>query len=494
MPPTFSSQRSSPPPPPPQHHYSPKKTKPSLLKTTFNSIKSQPGFRLTGWLVITLIFQALIIVFFLQDSSSAPAPSRLQSFQAPTDKECKFGRIYVYDLPPEFNADLLKNCNDLDPWKSRCNAVSNGGFGPKATNLGSVVPENLLPAWYWTDMYIGEVIYHVRVMDYKCRTLDPLQATAFYVPFYPGLAVGKYLWFNYTSKDRDRPSEMLLDWLTKQPYWKKSNGADHVFAFGRLTWDFRRQTDKDTDWGTSFIYMPLMKNVIKITVERSPWDELEFSVPYPTSFHPRSESDIVQWQSYIRSRTRHSLFTFVGATRTKIKNDFRGLLMDYCKSESGSCRVVDCSVTRCSDGATAILEAFLDSDFCLQPKGDGSTRRSFFDCMLAGSIPVYFWEGSFQGQYEWHLPINAKTYSVFINHNDVRNGENGTVRIRKVLEGYTKDEVKKMRETIVDLLPRLLYAESSKGLGNNTKDAFDVTMERVLRRIQLQNLRKKQNF
>lgn len=481
MPPTFGD-----------HHYSSNKTKTSLLRNTFNSIKSQPaGLRLTGWLLITLLFQAFIFIFFLRDSASS-RPQRIQ-YTTNNNKECKFGKVYVYDLPPIFNTDLLKNCHDLDPWKSRCNAVSNGGFGPKATDLNGVVPENLIPAWYWTDMYAGEVIYHARVMNYKCRTLDPEEATAFYVPFYPGLAIGKYLWFNYTAKDRDRPSEMLLDWLTKQPYWRKRNGADHVFVFGRLTWDFRRQTDKDSEWGTRLIYMPLMKDVMKITVERSPWDELEFSVPYPTSFHPRSGSDVVQWQSYIRARTRHSLFTFVGATRNKIKNDFRGLLMNYCKklAETGSCRAVDCSVTKCADGAPAILEAFLDSEFCLQPKGDGSTRRSFFDCMLAGSIPVYFWEGSFKGQYEWHMPLNAKTYSVFIDHNDVRNGENGTISIKKVLEGYSKEEVKKMRETIIDFIPKLLYAESSKSLGDNTKDAFDITIEKVLRKIQLQNLRKK---
>ncbi|KAL0307182.1 UNVERIFIED_CONTAM: Xyloglucan galactosyltransferase XLT2 [Sesamum radiatum] len=90
-----------------------------------------------------------------------------------------------------------------------------------------------------------------------------------------------------------------------------------------------------------------------------------------------------------------------------------------------------CSITHCYDGAPAILEAFLDSDFCLQPKGDGFTRRSAFDCMLAGSIPVYFWRGSTEYQYEWHLPKLAQTYSVFIDHNVVRND---TSIIKQVLQ------------------------------------------------------------
>ncbi|KAL2493683.1 glycosyltransferase 18 [Forsythia ovata] len=455
------------------------------LNNSLRSVKSHISFNHCVWLCITILLQVLIIVYLNRASLATPSlPTIRHQFQqapAPEDQTCKYGRIYVYDLPPVLNKELLESCTDLDPWSSRCNAVSNGGFGPRATGLDGVVPKNLSPAWYWTDMYAAEVIYHDRMLNYKCRTLSQDQATAFYIPFYVGLAVGKYLWFNYTSKDRDRHSVMMLDWVKSQPPWIRSNGSDHFIMLGRLTWDFRRLTDSDSEWGTSFIYMPLMKNVLRLSVERSEWDPLEISVPYPTAFHPRSESDILQWQNSLRVRKRTSLFCFVGATRKKIKNDFRGVLMSYCKKESESCRVVDCSITQCYDGAPAILEAFLDSDFCLQPKGDGFTRRSMFDCMLAGSIPVYFWRGSFENQYEWHLPEDALTYSVFIDHNHVRNGTS----IRNILEGYSREKVRKMREKIIDFLPKFLYGRSNSNLGNFT-DAFDISMDGVLRRFKHQ--------
>ncbi|CAK9133175.1 unnamed protein product [Ilex paraguariensis] len=272
--------------------------------------------------------------------------------------------------------------------------------------------------------------------------------------------------------------------MLDQPYWPRSNGSDHFIMLGRLTWDFRRLTDSDTEWGSKFIYMPSMKNVMRLAVERSPWDDLEVSVPYPTAFHPRSNSELVQWQSFISARKRTSLFCFVGATRKKIKNDFRGLLMSYCKNESDSCRVVDCAATHCYDGAPAILEAFLESYFCLQPKGDGFTRRSFFDCMLAGSIPVYFWKGSFMNQYRWHLPGAYESYSVFIDHTDVRNGSS----IRKVLERYSEKEVRSMRERIIELVPKFVYSWSTQDLGN-TKDAFDIAIDGVLRTFKEQSER-----
>ncbi|KZV46127.1 hypothetical protein F511_31282 [Dorcoceras hygrometricum] len=477
--------------------YSPRKSKKLEIRTTLQSVKSHVSSHRWAWLAAAISLQVLLILLLSRASPPPPSPTTYtQNRQTETttlppgpDDVCQFGRVYIYDLAPMLNEELLRNCHDIDPWSSRCNAVSNGGFGPSALGLDDVVPRNLTPAWYWTDMYSAEVIYHERMKNYICRTMNEDEATAFYIPFYAGLAVGRYLWGNYTSKDRDFHSITMLNWVKNQTPWMKSNGSDHFIVLGRLTWDFRRLTDNDTEWGTRFIYMPLMKNVLKLSVERSPWDPLEISIPYPTAFHPRSESDIRVWQDFIRSRQRSSLLTFVGATRKKIKNDFRTVLMSYCKNESSWCRVVDCSVTRCYDGAPAILEAFLGSNFCVQPKGDGSTRRSAFDCMLAGSIPVYFWRGSFEKQFEWHLPASYDKYSVFIDNNDVRNDSS---IIKKVLEKYSTEEVRQMRERIINFVPKFLYSRSNVNLGKFT-DAFDITMDEVLIRFSRQKMFSKQH-
>lgn len=311
-----------------------------------------------------------------------------------------------------------------------------------------------------------------------CLGVD-LQATAFYIPFYVGLAARKYLWVNHTAEEIDFHSVMTLNWIKNQAPWKRTNGSDHFIVIGRLTWDFRRISPHDgKEWGTSFLYMPLMKNVLHLGPERMKWDPLEFSIPYPNPFHPRSKHDIHQWQSFLRHRERSKLFCFVGGARKRIENDFREVVMTYCKNEQDACQLVDCSVTPCLDGAVETLQAFLDSDFCLQPKGDGDTRRATFDCMLAGGVPVFFWKGSFTNQYVWHLPIAAETYSVFIDNKVARND---TSIIRRVLEKYSREEVKRMRETIIDLIPNIVVSSSDADLGD-VKDAFDITMEAVLKR------------
>ncbi|CAK7337120.1 unnamed protein product [Dovyalis caffra] len=397
------------------------------------------------------------------------------------ESSCEFGRIFVYDLPSALNKELVTDCDELNPWSSSCAALSNDGFGPVATGISSVVPENLAPAWYWTDQFVTEILVHNRILNHKCRTKDPNNATAFYIPFYVGLAVGKFLWLkNSSAKERDFHCEMMLKWVQDQPYFQRNEGWDHFLTMGRISWDFRRS--KDEDWGSSCIYKPGMRNITRLLIERNPWDYFDVGVPYPTGFHPRSDNDIVQWQDFVRNRNRKNLFCFAGAKRSKIKNDFRGLLLNHCRNESDSCRVVDCAGSKCSNGTSTILEAFLDSAFCLQPRGDSFTRRSIFDCMIAGSIPVLFWNRSAYYQYEWFLPAEPQSYSVFIDRNAVKNG---TISIRTVLESYSEDEIRRMREKVIEFIPKFVYARPQEGL-ETTKDAFDVAVDGVFRRFKEQ--------
>ncbi|KAF5961183.1 xyloglucan galactosyltransferase XLT2-like [Camellia sinensis] len=465
---------------------SPKKPKKhELNNNTLNSIKSHCSLYPCKWIFISILsIQFLILVitrtlpipFFLQQLLP---PSKTTTYHSSTQTQCPSGTIYVYDLPPRFNRDLVHTCNDSDPWHWRCGAVSNDGFGPRATELAGIVPENLASAMFWTNQFASEMLFHNRLLNYKCRTLEPESAAAFYIPFYAGLAVGKYLWHNHTMRDRD--CEMLLNWVQNQRFWRRSKGSDHFITLGRITWDFRRLDQPEIDWGSSFINMAGMRNVTRFVIERAPRDYYDVGVPYPTGFHPRTDSDVVEWQSFVRNQNRSSLFCFVGGARADFKNDFRALLLNQCGNESDSCRLIDCGKTECAVGRTPSLETFLGSDFCLQPRGDSYTRRSVFDCMLAGSIPVFFWFRTAYDQYEWFLPGEPESYSVFIDRRHVRNG----LSIKKVLEQYSREEVRKMREKVIELIPKFVYAKPSEGL-ENIRDAFDIAIDGVLKRFKQQ--------
>ncbi|KAL5139803.1 Xyloglucan galactosyltransferase XLT2 [Glycine soja] len=446
------------------------------------------------WILFTVLFIQILLLCNLHSfPSSIPPP--LSPIPAATDTDtttttvhhstrtldqCGSGKVFVYDLPQTFNNEILLHCDNLNPWSSRCDALSNDAFGRSAAALAGIVPEDLLPAWHWTDQFVTEIIFHNRLINHKCRVMEPESATAFYMPFYAGLAVGKYLWFNSTAEERDRHCDMMLQWIQDQPFFKRSNGWDHFISMGRITWDFRRSKDKD--WGSSCLYKPGIRNVTRLLIERNPWDYFDVGVPYPTGFHPRSKSDVTRWQSFLRERQRHALFCFAGAPRRAFPDDFRGLLLSQCRDSGESCRAVNCTGTRCSNGTSAIMETFLDSDFCLQPRGDSFTRRSIFDCMVAGSIPVFFWRRTAYLQYEWFLPVEPESYSVFIDRNAVKNG---TLTVKNVLEKFTKEEVRKMREKVIEYIPRLVYANTKQGL-DGVEDAFDVAIEGVFKRIKEQ--------
>lgn len=469
------------------------------FKTTFQSLFNLQNPR--AWIFLIFVFIQILLFFNLRRfPASIPAPHhnfptrlavvdggrRIQNYTVldsiPTinNDECSSGRIFVYDLPKFFNQEILDNCDNLNPWSSRCNALSNDGLGEIATGLAGIVPENLLPSWYWTDQFVSEIIFHNRMLNHKCRTMEPESAAGFYVPFYVGLAVGKYLWMNTsTAKDRDSHCEKMLIWLNEQPYYKESNGWDHFITMGRITWDFRRS--KDEDWGSSCIYKPGLRNITRLLIERNPWDYFDIGIPYPTGFHPSSFSDITRWQSFVRNRRRKSLFCFAGAPRRSFRNDFRAVLLNQCRNSGGSCHAVDCGGSKCANGTSAITETFLDSDFCLQPRGDSFTRRSIFDCMVAGSIPVFFWRRTAYLQYQWFLPEEPGSYSVYIDRNAVKNGTS----VKAVLESFTKEEVMKMREKVIEYIPRMVYAKHNEGI-EGVKDAFDYATEGVLTRFKEQ--------
>ncbi|XP_021730197.1 xyloglucan galactosyltransferase XLT2-like [Chenopodium quinoa] len=421
-------------------------------------------------LCLLSLFLLLQLLFLTSFSDHRPpfltaATSAAVSSTIPPLDQCENGKIFVYDLPSQFNSDLYKNCDKSSVWGNWCGALSNDGFGHKVTENNHLMPENLAGAWYSTDQFSSEVLFHNRLLFHKCRTLEPESATAYYIPFYAGIAVGKYMMDDFSPKDRDQHCEMMLEWVQgNYPYFNRSNGWDHFLVMGRITWDFRWYGDQG--WGSRCITMPSMTNVTRLLIEKNPWD-----------YFADQPSDVVLWQEFVRSRERRSLFCFAGGTRGWVENDFRGLLLSQCQDSFESCRLVDCSGGQ-GCGTSVILESFLDSEFCLQPRGDSFTRRSIFDCMLAGSIPVFFWKRSAYLQYEWFLPGESESYSVFIHRDEVRNG----TLIKTVLEKYGKEEIKRMREKVVETIPKLIYAKPNEGLGS-MKDAIDIAVDGVLKRI-----------
>ncbi|CAK9159978.1 unnamed protein product [Ilex paraguariensis] len=355
----------------------------------------------------------------------------------------------------------------------------NLGLGPQVRNCDVVLQNK---NWFATNQFMLEIIFHNRMKQYKCLTNDSSIASAIYVPFYAGLDVGRYLWGGFNTSVRDFDAMDLVKWLSGKPEWKRLRGRDHFFVAGRITWDFRRRMDDDeSGWGNKLASLPEIRNMTMLTIESSPWSNQDFAIPYPTYFHPSSNIEVIQWQNKVREQKRKYLFSFVGASRPNLKSSIRSEIIEQCLVSEGTCKLLDCITNNCHNPVN-VMKMFQSSIFCLQPPGDSYTRRSTFDSILAGCIPVFFHPGTAYIQYIWHLPKNYTKYSVFISENDIRDKK---ANIENILLGISEDEASAMREEVVRLIPRVIYADPRSRLESfDLEDAFDIAVKRVLERVE----------
>ncbi|KAL6978743.1 Xyloglucan galactosyltransferase mur3 [Sarracenia purpurea var. burkii] len=405
---------------------------------------------------------------------SFPFMTALRTIENKSDP-CGGRYIYVHDLPPRFNEDMLKECRSLSLWTNMCKFTTNAGLGPPLENVEGVFSDT---GWYATNQFAVDVIFSNRMKQYECLTQDSSLAAAIFVPFYAGFDIARYLW-GYNVSVRDAASLDLVDWLGKRPEWSIMGGKDHFLVAGRITWDFRRLSDEDSNWGNKLLFLPAAKNMSMLVVESSPWNANDFGIPYPTYFHPAKDSDVFIWQDRMRNLERKWLFSFAGAPRPDNPKSIRGPIIDQCK-KSNLCKLLECDFgeSKCHS-PSSIMKMFQGSLFCLQPQGDSYTRRSAFDSILAGCIPVFFHPGSAYTQYTWHLPKNYSKYSVFIPEDNIRKRN---VSIEQKLSQISPEQVKIMREEVIGLIPRLIYADPRSKLETH-KDAFDLAVQAVIEKV-----------
>ncbi|KAK9131589.1 hypothetical protein Scep_011117 [Stephania cephalantha] len=443
-------------------------------------------FFVSLWFLILLVFLFRIqtsssssssILLLLYSSSSDPDPPA-----APTSS-CHIpnASVYVYQLPPKFNAGLLRDCRHLNVYTDMCPHVANRGLGQPLPEMG--------PSWFATHQFIAEMIFHARMENHPCRVLHPHDATLFYVPFYGGLHASS----NFRQPDlaaRDRLALDLADYLTGQPWWGRRGGRDHFLALGRTAWDFMRRDDDDdpaADFGANcLLNLAPIKNMSVLSVERHPWEgHNQRGIPYPSYFHPLRRDELVTWQNRMRRISRPHLFSFAGAPRSGVeKAAIRDEIIRQC-GESRRCRLLKCGrsgATECHNPSTIIHQVMSRSHFCLQAPGDSFTRRSTFDSVLAGCIPVFFSPHTAYTQYQWYLPPDRSDYSVYMDHDDE---DKTVINIEEELLKIPEEKVEMMRRRVIALIPTLTYLHpnstnsAAAGEGPVLWDAVDVALQHL---------------
>lgn len=345
-----------------------------------------------------------------------------------------------------------------------------------------------------------ELIFHRRMLEYPCLTSDPNQANAIYLPYYGGIDSLKYLFGPEVNSSFQHGLD-LYDYLVHQDspkIWYKNFGHDHFLVMARAAWDFSQPLANDPPiFGTSFLELPEFYNVTALTFEARAFPWQERAIPYPTSFHPPNLAYFEAWINRLRRTRRTTLMLFAAGggipvnpnIKRSIRLEFDNItsMINFNGSSSSYkytklCEFIDCSNGICEHDPIRVMKPMLQASFCLQPPGDTPTRRSTFDGILAGCIPVFFEELSAKKQYQWHLPEEKfEEFSVFIPKEEV---VFKGVKILDVLMSIPRAEVRRMREKVLEMISRVMYRKHESSLGlRSKKDAFDIAVEGTLERI-----------
>lgn len=340
-----------------------------------------------------------------------------------------------------------------------------------------------------------ELVFHSRMLEYPCLTSDPSHANAIYVPYYGGLDSLKYLFGPEVNSSFQHGLELyhFLVHVDSPNIWSRNNGHDHFMVMARPAWDFNQPLNSDPlFFGTSFLELPEFYNVTALTLEGRAYPWQEQAIPYPTSFHPPNLAFFESWVNRLRRSRRTTLMLFAAGGGISANPNIRRSIRLECEnvtsmSANGTgyeklCEFVDCSNGICEHDPIRFMKPMLQASFCLQPPGDTSTRRSTFDGILAGCIPVFFEDLSAKKQYGWHLPEEKyEEFSVSIPKEDV---VFKGLSILDVLTSIPRAQVRRMREKVLEMMPRVMYRKHGSSLGlRSKKDAFDIAIQGTLERI-----------
>lgn len=122
-------------------------------------------------------------------------------------------KVYVYELPSKYNSDWLSN--------KRCN----------------------------NHLFASEVAIHKALMKSDVRTFDPSEADFFFVPVYVSCNFSTVNGFPAIGHARALLSSAVELISSELPFWKRSNGSDHVFVASH-------------DYGACFHAMVTLQNAL----------------------------------------------------------------------------------------------------------------------------------------------------------------------------------------------------------------------------------------
>lgn len=287
-------------------------------------------------------------------------------------------RIYVYDLPKEFNTDLSRNNPDCR-WDS---------------------------PYTWQTKYTLEVYLHEMFLISEMRTLDPNEADLFYMPVY----VGCFLHSHGTNFIKTQNLILRAQkWARSHfAYWDRLQGRDHVFTLthdiGACIAPFQelRHAILITNTGELLnrkaafsvytdMYTKGYKDVHDLSLPCfNPWKDI---VAPPMI----NDEYMLNWHKAKKQERRNLLATFRGTIidRPGWKFYSRGIRQRWLKKYEFDEKIKITAVhpregfgKKAAHYQATYRQDFLSSKYCLCPPGWATWTPRLYEALLLGCIPA----------------------------------------------------------------------------------------------------------
>ena len=398
----------------------------------------------------------------LEEKHKNPQSLKLLNFLPPY-------RIYIYDLPSTFNDDIvLCHTNNL------CYDISGSGQGKVFSSDNGIKLRN---TWHGAlDLTI-----HYRLSHSVYRTKDPEQADVFYVPYYAQMlqhCTGKAI----MGFDEKVLMDLYMN-ITKLPYFVA--GKPHFTTLGQPEGLFHMW--KAPKWIANILYIVLEKaHQPRHTNHRNLFHSA-LVAPYPAYGHfTKTDGGAYMNKTLNMPRKVHVFFAgksrSAGLSRSKA---IRDMVVKQMPEETTSSfqtfykRCNNCHDdviwfwvdTKCTATNSAKIVGWMqNSVFCLQPPGDTATRKSFFDSVISGCIPVIFEYKSTRITYPFDTKIDYRKFTVMIPANKT---------FTEVLDPYRNntDAVDQLQKNLSTVAKYLQYNDNSTP--DADVDAFHLLMQEV---------------
>ena len=307
-------------------------------------------------------------------------------------------KIYIYDLPTKYNKNLL-GCRHHMFHFEQC------VYGPTLHKEPGVIFTD-------TCQFTLDVILHHNLLFSPYRTLNPEEADVFYVPFYGAV--------HCFCRSGEQLESRLITEINRFPYYRQ--GKPHILSVGKIEKEQSSTTCplllQEWTWNTTalgiesyyFKRLPLTDEK-RHRMRNAPRGYPKFVVvPYPSYVH-FDEPSGGHYHNGIYSHKRR-VFVFLAAGDGRF-NPFRNIIVDklptktrmspeaYYTSEQHPATRNLSNMWLIVPGSGMLVNTTIqwmrESVFCLQPPGYSPTRKSIYDGILCGCIPVFF---------EWdYIPI-----------------------------------------------------------------------------------------